>query len=203
MRARASGVTTGGKGPSGGRARSGLRAHGRQTVRNPAISRHSGFNSQSCGIRFQLGPGEVAGTSWLSRNSVAIETTVPAGPSDWAARVVGAEALSATFVHAGQAGCQERARRDHRLESPITQPADQRGVAWNTHRWAPGTRGPFLLMVLGFLCLPAVVMLPWLLMFLFRHSASMGQVRASLASIESPLNLLTQIGKSPPADPPK
>src|SRR5262245_42068353 len=58
--------------------------------------------------------------------------------------------------------------------------------------------GAFLLMLLGSLCLPAVVMLPWWLMFLGRRSASMAQVRSSLASIESQLNLLTQTTKPPP-----
>jgi hypothetical protein len=36
--------------------------------------------------------------------------------------------------------------------------------------------GAFLLMLLGFLCLPAVVMLPWLLMFLGRRSALIGSI---------------------------
>jgi hypothetical protein len=62
--------------------------------------------------------------------------------------------------------------------------------------------GAFLLMLLGFLCLPAVVMLPWVLIFLARRSASMGRVRASLASIESQLNLLTQTTRTPPTDRP-
>ena len=60
--------------------------------------------------------------------------------------------------------------------------------------------GAFLLMLLGSLCLPAVVMLPWWLIFLGRRSARMVQVRSSLASIESQLSLLTQTTKPPPAD---
>jgi hypothetical protein len=62
--------------------------------------------------------------------------------------------------------------------------------------------GAFLLMLLGFLCLPAVVMLPWLLMFLGRRSAGMGQVRTSLASIEAQLNLLSRTTGTPPTDSP-
>jgi hypothetical protein len=62
--------------------------------------------------------------------------------------------------------------------------------------------GAFLLMLLGFLCLPAVVMLPWLLMFLGRRSAGMGQVRTSLASIEAQLNLLSRTTGTAPTGPP-
>ena len=55
---------------------------------------------------------------------------------------------------------------------------------------------------LGYWCLPAVAMLPWLLMFLGRRSASMGQVRTSLASIEAQLNLLSRSSGTPTSDPP-
>jgi hypothetical protein len=59
-----------------------------------------------------------------------------------------------------------------------------------------------LLVFVGFLCLPAVVMVPLIIVFLARRSASISQIRAGLASIEAQLKLLSQTTKAPPAGPP-
>jgi hypothetical protein len=59
-----------------------------------------------------------------------------------------------------------------------------------------------LLLFVGFLCLPAVVMTPLFLIFLSGRTASMGQVRSSLASIEEQLKLLAQTTQMPPPDAP-
>ena len=59
----------------------------------------------------------------------------------WATVVAGAGRLAAAFLHLGQAGRQQRASRDQLLQSPGEHPTDQRGVARNMHRWAPGTSG--------------------------------------------------------------
>ncbi len=56
------------------------------STRNPAIRRRSAFNSQSCLSCSWLAPAGAIGTSLLSMNSVAIDTTVPAGPSNLASR---------------------------------------------------------------------------------------------------------------------
>jgi len=47
-----------------------------------------------------------------------------------------------------------------------------------------------LLVLVGFLCLPAVVMVPLIIMFLSRRSASISQIRAGLASIDAQLKLI-------------
>ena len=54
------------------------------SARNPASRRRTAFNSQSCLIRSELAPAGALVASWLSMNSVAIETTVPAGSSNLA-----------------------------------------------------------------------------------------------------------------------
>jgi hypothetical protein len=59
-----------------------------------------------------------------------------------------------------------------------------------------------LLVFVGFLCLPAVVMVPLIIVFLARRSASISQIRTGLASIEAQLKLLSQTSKAPPAGPP-
>jgi hypothetical protein len=59
-----------------------------------------------------------------------------------------------------------------------------------------------LLVLVGFLCLPAVVMVPLIIVFLARRSVSISQIRAGLASIEAQLKLLSQTTKAPPAGPP-
>jgi hypothetical protein len=64
-----------------------------------------------------------------------------------------------------------------------------------------GIVGVFLVLV-GFLCLPAVVMIPLIIALLARRSASISQIRSGLASIETQLKLLNQTTKAPPAGPP-
>lgn len=59
-----------------------------------------------------------------------------------------------------------------------------------------------VLVAVGFLCLPAVCIVPLFLWFAGRRSASMSRIRTSLASIEAQLKLLTQTTKTPPAGPP-
>jgi hypothetical protein len=58
-----------------------------------------------------------------------------------------------------------------------------------------------LLVVVGLLCLPAVVMVPLIIILLSRRSASMSQIRAGLASIEAQFKLLTHTGEAPAAGP--
>jgi len=60
----------------------------------------------------------------------------------------------------------------------------------------------FLLVLVAFLCLPAVVMIPLLLLYLRRRFASMRQLRTSLAAIDAQLKLMAQTTQSPPIDPP-
>jgi hypothetical protein len=59
-----------------------------------------------------------------------------------------------------------------------------------------------VLTLAGILCLPAVVMVPLIIVFLSRRSARMSQIRAGLTSIEAQLKLLTQTTKAPPTGPP-
>jgi hypothetical protein len=59
-----------------------------------------------------------------------------------------------------------------------------------------------LLVLVGFLCLPAVVMVPWIVMYLSRRSASISQIRAGLASIEAQLKLSARTAKPPHTDHP-
>jgi hypothetical protein len=55
--------------------------------------------------------------------------------------MAGAGGLPAAFVHLGEAGGQDRASRDKLLEAAVQHPADQRGVARDVHRRAPGISG--------------------------------------------------------------
>jgi hypothetical protein len=59
-----------------------------------------------------------------------------------------------------------------------------------------------LLVLVGLLCLPAVVMVPLIFVFLARRSVSIGQIRVGLASIEAQLKLSSQATKVPPPGPP-
>ncbi len=59
-----------------------------------------------------------------------------------------------------------------------------------------------VLVLVAFLCLPAVVMVPLLIVFLARRSISISQIRAGLASTKAQIKLLSQTTKAPPGGPP-
>jgi hypothetical protein len=65
--------------------------------------------------------------------------------------------------------------------------------------WVSGVAG-FLVVLVAFLCLPAIVIIPSLLLFLRRRFASMGQLRTNLASIATLLKLMSQTSQAPSID---